>query len=325
MSQTNYPNSHNNYVKPEVFLFYGFGSEYVLHDLYLAMKKRQYTCLEVDALKEINSKIIIDKLADKKVIFITSAHFLLDKKNFSDFYPNNNKFYSVLEIIKLLKPIRSIYIPHDLTQPLIDKETDFLNQFDFFLTPNDLFTTIYGSYCKTEEVGWIKYLKNDRKIHLNNLKRAIWLLSDYVLYLKMGQEASLKRLKPVLDQGVSIKFPLWMECESFTQYFDNQGITVYSPYTNSIDLIMEHQIIITNGLSSINAESNWLGKTTINIMENSYYGDKKEYLTELLPELLFFEKITDFDLSKIPIMERSVALKTFNMDKTIQLITHGVK
>lgn len=312
-------------MKPDVFLFYGFGSEYVLHDLYLEMKKRQYSCLEVDALKRANSKIMIDQLKKKKVIFITSAHFLLDQKNFSDFYPNKNQFYGVLEIIKLLQPIRSIYIPHDLTQPLIDKEIDFLNQFDFFLTPNDLFTSIYSPYCQTENVGWIKYGENTRKTHFNNSNRAIWLLSDYVLYLKLGKETSCKRLRPVLDQGVSIKFPLWMGCESFTRYFKNQGVTVYPPSSNSIDLIMAHQLIITNGLSSINAESYFLGKPTVNIKEGSYYGDKTGYLLELLPDLLFVDKITDFKLANLATKKRPITLAKFNLDKAIQLIVDEVK
>lgn len=312
-------------MKPDLFLFHGFGSEYVLHDLYEEMKKRSYHCLEIDALKEINSKSLIDQLIGKKVVFVTSAHFLLDKKNFSDFYPNNNNFYGVLEIMELLKPIQSIYIPHDLTEPVIDRETDFLNQFDLFLTPNEIFTSIYAQYCKTEEIGWIKYKNYTKKKRPKDLNKAIWLLSDYVLHLKMGKEASFKRLKPVIDQDVTIKFPFWTDCEEFTNYFKEQGATVYPPTANSIDLITTHQIIITNGLSSVNSESYFLGKPTVNIKEGSHYGSKTAYLLELLPELLFVDKIADFDLSVIPMKKRPITLSKFDLDKAIQFITNEVK
>ncbi|HLC94584.1 MAG TPA: hypothetical protein VJH96_03380 [Patescibacteria group bacterium] len=309
-------------MKQTIFLFYGFGSEYVLHGLYKEMKKRKYICLEIDVLAVKDSTKMIQNLRGKQVVFVTSAHFLLNKKNFTEFYPNNNIFYGVLEIIQLIKPIKSVYIPHDLTQPVIDKEIEYLNQFDLFLTPTESFNSVFAEYCRTEEVGWIKLSEHMRKIQFNNSKTAIWLLSDYVLYLKMGKEASFKKLQPVLDQGVSIKFPFWMESESFTQYFKNKGVVVYSPQANSIELIMKHQIIITNGLSSINAESYLMGKTTINIEEGSHYGDSKTYLTELLPDIMFYEKISDFKLADIPILKKSCMLKPFNMKKTIELIMH---
>src|SRR3989344_7236880 len=119
-------------MKNTTYLFYGFGSEYVLHPLYLELKKRGYDCCEIDALNIKNSKKIINQLIKKPVVFITSSHLLLDKINFKDFYPSENTFYNVLEILALIKPKKSIYIPHDLTQPLINKENYFLNQFDLF-------------------------------------------------------------------------------------------------------------------------------------------------------------------------------------------------
>ena len=302
------------------YLFYGFASEYVLHNIYKEMKKQGFNCLEIDALQIKNSKKIIDSLKDKRVIFITSAHLLLDKINFTDFYPNDNEFYSVLEIIKILRPIKKIYIPHDLTQPLIQYEETYLQFFDYFLSPCEPFTSIYSQYCKTEEVGWIKYQPDQNKTK-KPTNRAIWLLSDYILHYKMGVEKSFNLIRPILEQGVAIKFPKWIGSDEFEKYYRKKGINVYSASSNTIELILDHQIIITNGLSSTIAESYFLGKTVVNIMENSHYGNYLGYLQELFPNLLYFEKIKDFDIKKINKQNNPNILKPFDIEKTINLIS----
>lgn len=299
------------------FLFYGFGSEYILHPLYIEMSKRGNNCVEIDAFITKNSKILIDTLVGKTVVFITSAHLLLDKKNFTDFYPNTNTFYSVLEIISRLRPLRSIYIPHDLTQPLIRNERQFINQFDVFLTPCEPFTSAYEQYCNVIEVGWIKYRKQQSK----SKKSAIWFLSDYVLYVKMGPEKSYRVLASIVQQGVAIKFPAWTDSNRFEQFFKKQGVHVYSSLENTVDLIQDHSIILTNGLSSIIAESYFLGKTTVNIVEGSHYGTDKEYLLDMFPQLIMIEKREDFQLSHIKIQKRESVLKPFDMERVIEVIT----
>jgi hypothetical protein len=305
-----------------VFLFYGFGSEYVLNLLYSEIKKRGYNCYEVDALNTRNSKTIIKSLIKRSVVFITSSHFLLDDVNFKDFYPSENKFYNVLQILALIKPKKSVYIPHDLTQPLINMENYFLNQFDLFLSPCEPFTSIYSQYCNTEELGWIKYTKKSfEKNKIKKRGKAIWFVSDFILHMKMGKKKSFKLLSSVLKQGVAIKFPNWDQCKEFEQYYGKMGAKVFSSTENSIDLINNHNIIITNGLSSIIAESYWLGKTTINITEGSYYGEERTYLKELFPNLIFIEKTRDFKLSNIVIKKSDVKLAPFNTNRAIELIT----
>lgn len=318
------------------YLFYGFGAEYVLNPLCKELAKRGEDCIEIDALSVKNSKNIIRKLSGQQVALVTSAHLLLDQKNFTDFYHTRNKFYSVLEIIVLLNPVRTIFIPHDLTQPFIQYESEYLNQFDFFLSPSEPYTSIYSQYIKTEEVGWIKYraspsrrqgfgrqarLRSASPLRTINSNRAIWFLSDYVLHQKMGPEASFSKIAPVLKQNVAIKFPIWFDTPVFEFYFRKKGIEVYPAETNTIALIQNHDMIITNGLSSLIAESYLMGKTVINIMEGSHYGDMLPYLKSTFPEIVFIENITDFNKDIIPLKARPVSLKPFDMEKAIKLIT----
>src|SRR3989344_7121413 len=173
------------------YLFYGFGAEYVLHPVYEEMKKQEKNCLEVDALVVRDSRKLINALQKKDVVLVTSAHLLLDRKSFTDFYPTKNIFYGVAEIISLVKPIKTIFFPHDLTEPLIQYEIQYLNQLDLFLSPIEPFTSIYSQYVPTEEVGWIKYTNSPnqkrQKVPRKN-RKAIWFLSDFILYINMGIE-----------------------------------------------------------------------------------------------------------------------------------------
>lgn len=313
-------------IKNAIYLFYGFGAEYVLHPLYTELKSRRKECVEIDALTIGNSRNIINKLKGTDVVFVTSAHFLMDQKNFTDFYPTTKKFYSVLEIIALLKPIKTVYIPHDLTQPLIDYETEYLNQIDLFLTPSEPYTSIYSQFCRVEEIGWIKYQASSnqeaKKRKNQNANKALWLISDYVLHKKMGVEASFEATNPILKQGVSIKFPIWFDTSKFESYYIKKGAFVYPSATNTIDLILQHDIIITNGLSSIIAESYLLGKTTVNIMQYAHFGNELEYLHTNFPDMIFYENIVDFKLSQVPKKTNKPTLKPFDMQKAIDLITN---
>lgn len=288
------------------------------------MKKRGFKCIEIDASIVKNSRKIIDELRNKPIIFITSAHFLLDYVNYKDFYPTNNEFYGILDTISILKPKKSVFIPHDLTQPLIKMEKYFLNLFDLFISPCEPFTSIYSSYCRTVELGWVKYRDiSDKKKFLKKSK-AVWFLSDFILHIKMGKEKSYELLSPIVKQGVAMKFPFRPPYSSqFEEYYSKMGIPVYSMHSNTIDLIKQHNIIITNGLSSTIAESYWFGKPTVNIMEGSYYGEDKAYLEELFPNLIFVKKIKDFNFNRIPAKKGDKILKPFDMQTAIELITEN--
>lgn len=304
-------------MKP-TYLFYGFGSEYVLHSIFTIMVRRGYSCIEIDALTMGDSRKLIDNLKGSPVIFITSAHLNLSEKNFKHFYKTESHFYGVLEILSLLKPIKKIYIPHDLTQPLIDYEKEVLNQFDIFLSPCEPFTSMHAPYCKTIEVGWIKYKKNKRV----KSKGIIWFLSDFVIHLRMGAKQSRKFLHPILHQGVGIKFPLWPGHDEFEDYFNNLEYIVYPAEENTIELIQKHDTILTNGLSSLIAESYFMGKNTINIMEGSHYGENIPYVRELCPDVVFIDKIHDFKLTELPRNTRKPTLQPFDMKTAINVITN---
>ena len=301
------------------FLFYGFGAEYVLHPVYQEMTQRGFDCLEIDPLQDTDSQEKIQRLKGNNIIFITSAHFLLNEKNFKYFYPSDNHFYGTLEVMSILKPRASIFIPHDISQRVIGYEKEYLNQFTAFCSPCEPFTSTYSHYTKTIETGWIKYKAKEKTILRKH--GAIWFLSDFILHLTWGVEKSYHFLQPVLSQGISIKFPQWPGSEEFEQYFTEKGVHVFPNKENSIDLILAHDIVLTNGLSSIIAESYFLGKTTVNIMEGSHYGDEKTYLETLFPQLHFIQTIQEFDLRNIHIQKREAVLKPFQMERMVQFLS----
>ncbi len=302
----------------KTYLFYGFGAEYVLHPLYTAMKQAGHTCIEIDPLQTPDSIQQIHDMKDRNIIFVTSAHFLLNEKNFKYFYPTESHFYGTLEVMCLLKPAASVYIPHDLTQPVIDYEKEYLNQFTAFCTPCEPFTSAYAPYTQTKEMGWIKYQNHSNIIIPTH--RAIWFISDFILHLKWGTAHSYRLLEPILSQGVSIKFPHWPGSDEFEEYFSQKGIHVYPSTENTIDLIHAHEIILTNGLSSLIAESYFSGKTTLNIKEGSHYGNDLNYLKILFPKLRFVDSIAACDMKSIQNETRPSVLKPFQMKNMVQFL-----
>lgn len=305
-----------------IYLFYGIGSEYVLHPIYEKMNQIGYVCIEIDCLKEKDSKKIIKSLRHKKIVFVTSYHLLLDNKNFHDFYSGEINFFGVLEIIQLLKPIKSIYIPHDLTQPLIDKEEKFINLFDIFISPCEPFTSIYSSICNTQEGGWIKYLNDSNLKKQPILNKTVWFVSDFVTLYNYGIKSLFDFMKPIISQQVAVKFPSWKNSDKVEKFFIDQGVSVYKSTANSIGIIKKSDLIITNGLSSINAESYFMGKTTVNIKDRSHYGNFENYMKKLLPNIIYYNSPTEFKTKSIIIQNNEPILEPFKMKKVIKLITN---
>lgn len=144
------------------YLFYGFNGEYVLNPVYKEMIKRGYSCVEIDTAYELDQKGKLDTLKGKQVVLVTCAHVFFDKLNINMIYPTYPDSYSVLEVMDYLKPVRSIYYPHDLMDGFSHADKDYFSLFDYYLSP--LPVNAHGNrYCPVVNVGWVKKNKIMRK------------------------------------------------------------------------------------------------------------------------------------------------------------------
>lgn len=303
-----------------LYLFHGFASEYVLHPLYSEMKKCGHHCLELDLLNKQLDKTLVDELQSKNVVLITSGHIALDHDSYPDVYKGCDTYWSPLEIISIVNPIRSYYIPHDLTHPLIDNEHSYLGLFDCFFVPLKKFS-IYDRFCRVENLGWIK--KNfNFDTNSKNTRDAIWFMSDIGYHQEhYGVEATYNKMAPILNQGVAVKFPAWPITEIYEDFFRSMGVTVHSSSENLMQLLHEYQLIITNSESSVVSEAYYSGKRTLNITEQYNLGKERKSFANL-NNLRYLDYIENFDLhTELQAPENENILRGFDFHKAMELIT----
>lgn len=243
-----------------VHLFFGYGSEYSLHDLYTYMAAKGDPCIEVDMLIHPDVVGALRGLDGRVATFVTSAHLLYDARNFF-FYRTERTVISPLHVISTLAPAAAVYYPHDLKDPVKPEEEPYLPLFDLLLSPLPALDR-FNAYLPVRRVGWIKRSrKPDRVMPPEfNPGRAVFFTGAFQYYLNRGFQSFYDEFKPLFDAGIAVKFPVWHEAAAFEEFLRARGVGVYPSSSNSIHVMEENEVIFTQALSSVGIEACLLGR-----------------------------------------------------------------
>lgn len=220
----------------------------------------------------------LTEIGNRSLVFVTSAHLLYDRRNFF-YYLTERNIVSALHIISTLKPIASVYYPHDYKDPIKDEEINYLSLFDLLLWPYVEKDARLDGIITTQTVGWIKYIRN-RDVLLPPMQEnggRVFFLGAYQTYLNAGMETFYDDFAELFAAGLSVKLPRWHDNEQFEQMLVNRGVAVYPSDTNSIDVMCANEVIVTHALSSVVLEGCQLGKSVIYIQNPRFdYLDPQE-------------------------------------------------
>ncbi|MEZ6138197.1 MAG: hypothetical protein R3C53_25210 [Pirellulaceae bacterium] len=281
----------------------GVDSEYVLQGLCSHLRNRGYPVIELDFGKfEGSAEEKLRRLRKQPTVYITSAHTNLSIRvaehlspRFAANYPN---YLSPVEIIPLLEPKLSMYVPHDLLTPYGDEnlgEIRMLGLFDHVLAPYQApaLQATLGTHTKVHDAGWVKYaaatlelpsvnpwleklgkslgFPRGPKVDKSQTRPRIALFVSMIEHLrtKYGVAGVVDYLRPLLNAHVYVKFPVWSGIAEIEQLVsrDTDAIVVPST-TTSIDLIRRSDIVICNSASSIHAESCLLGVPVVCLLDD---------------------------------------------------------
>lgn len=269
----------------------GVASEYVLGDLADYLRERGHSVHEFDfAHFKGDALAALKSLDGSQCTYITSAHSNLSNAVaevltplFVTHYPN---YLAPLEILGILRPRQSIYVPHDLLAPYGESnlnEYRYLDLFDHILAPYPApaMRALLGSSTKVHTAGWIKNankknqaLQDRSKKNTNELKSSsprVALFISYIEHLRSryGDQGVYDYFKPLLNSDVQVKLPDWNGVKAIETLFERDGNCQIFPSTgNSIDLIEVADIVVCNGASSIHAEAHLLGRPTICLLDD---------------------------------------------------------
>lgn len=322
----------------------GIDSEYVLGDLSSFLRNRGYEVLELNFAKTTRSESenILTLAKTNPIIYITSAHVNYTSQAIEHTQPTMYKQYplylSPLEILAILNPIKSIFIPHDLLTPFGDNnlsETRVLDLFDVILSPTEEHTLSLRSALPTStkiyNAGWIKnHCCISKTPDQPKRKIVMFITFIYALQQTLGNKGVVDYLSPLLTKDVSIKFPNWEGVSVIEKLIKKKhpSTEIIPAKYSSVKIIKEADIIICNGTSSIHAESCLLGKPTICLLDNMglslsiQYEKLKKYKGLYFHDYRNKQPIPCHIIKKLNAQKNRVNTKTFDFDFVETLISN---
>lgn len=287
-----------SYNKDVLYLFYGYGCEYSLSPLAGYMRNKSYNVMELDLLNTMNTYDLLDTMKGKNIVFITSWHLFFDNTNFRDFHKGAADVLSPLEVMDYLRPMKSVYYPHDLTNFLHEQEWSWLDLFDVAMVPyknNDYY--LLKKYTNVYETGWIKKTKPTDKAGSDSKKlHAVHFPSNLAYIMSQSPDEYYKQWKPLFDTGVNVKFPLWDGFDEYKAVLENNGVSLVESNKTVFDVIDSCDIITTTGGSSVLYEAGLSGRPVISVLDGAM---TREQYYEILPDYKWLYKLDVLDAAAL--------------------------
>jgi hypothetical protein len=306
-----------------LFVFFGAESEYVLHPLFVEMTKRGYRCAELHETPEQSiAREMATIIADPaQKILITSAHF-----SWEDRYMMSAMEVpdcpALVEIIAALKPVYTVYYPHDLSQPMLTNETGCLPLIDLYLATSPL-ENMFSGETSVREVGWIK-APADIGAKAERWGRGLWLTMsiEYIL-VENGTEKTLGYMEKWLHEWLSIKFAPFPQFAEIEQILTKRGINIIDRNMTPPVAARHFDFVVTNGESSVVRESAMMGIPTYLVTGIGLFGKTS---TRNMWQFTDLENVHVVEtLDDIPDRQNPAAptMIPFDMDAAIEAIVAG--
>jgi len=304
----------------KLYVFFGYWIEYTLNPLYIYMKEQGYNCIEILPTTCSNMRKTLSELKEKEIIFITSAHVFLDN--------TNGKFNSThlppLEAIDILNPIKNVFYPHDIVDFANKSDMLWLNSiFNVVLLPFDGYSHFACHGKPVYNVGWIK---KHGKIGSGNRYKVGHGIGELHYYKKIGYDNLYSIFRSIWDQGVIVKSTIG-DREKLQSFWEQKNVNYIDPSLSIFELIDSCEIMLTNGITSINLESALSGRFTINMLDGIVNYQTHEQFFKGIPNLKLMNINDTAELLKeyfrgdfFPPQGEDV-LKPFDFKQAVSLIT----
>jgi hypothetical protein len=303
-----------------LYVFFGYWIEYTLNPLYIYMKEQGYNCIEILPTTCPDMRKALSELNADEYIFITSAHAFLDNTNGK--YNNTN--LPPLEAIDILRPVKSVFYPHDFVDFGNKLDMLWLNSiYDIVLLPIDGYSHFACNDKHIYNVGWIKKYG---KIGTGTRYKVGHGIGEWHHHRKMGFEHVYNIFRSIWDQGVIVKNTMADRIKLQT-FWEEKKVNYIDPSLSIFELIDSCEIILTNGITSVNLESALSGRFTINMLDGIVDQQTHEYYFKGVPNLKIMTISDTAELLKeyyrgefIPPQGEDI-LKPFDFEQAVRLIT----
>lgn len=243
-----------------IFLLLGFASEYSLGTIARQLRDVGKHVIEVDF-----SKNKIPDLGDAEVVLITSQHPARTAWIFRHSYGQTapyDSYQSPMECLRQLNVCCSVFVPHDLEQPIIEDEIAYLSFFDFYCSPYE-FTPGLELICRPLYTGWAKHTDfgpTEFPYQPAARMNGVFFVNQLTKLMHRGGAACLlEEYAVAVNHEVPFKLPDWPGVADIERELKQAGAIVIPADTLSTQVIAHSSQIFSNAAGSVLAEAAYLG------------------------------------------------------------------
>lgn len=258
-----------------IFLLAGFGSEYSLEPIARYLTDNGFSAVVADMQKRP-----LPRLPAKPTIFITSQHPSCSSAIFRHHWgqsPPYANYVGPLEIIRHLRPACSVFVPHDLEQPVRPDELAYMAAFDIYCAPSSRMNPTLRYACRVLCSGWVKHNHFDDLPHeIKALAEAkgVFFLNQVVTVMHAGGASFVRANYPaIFSEHLPVKLPLWPGSYGLEEELRQLGALVIAAETPSTKLIAASPLIYVNAPGSVIAEARYVG-TPVILVGDSVHPDR---------------------------------------------------
>jgi hypothetical protein len=205
-----------------------------------------------------------------KTRIISSAHFLVSSYTlrYGRLKPSEwvnysiRDFPSLVETLRVLKPRKFFWFPHDLSEPFVREDIPFLPLADCIFTVNrDMDQKVRGIAKKTQIVGWPRINKNNS---LAANYGPVWFITFFQrIQERWSPDEFANIVSPLIKLQVLFKFPAWTNTSVYETAIEKTGGSCISIDKVSLDVLLQSQLPIISAGSSMELEAEFAGKPYI--------------------------------------------------------------
>ncbi|WP_187365169.1 hypothetical protein [Cellulosimicrobium cellulans] len=241
------------------FVLVGLGAELSLRPLGRRLADLGHRTVVVDLADRAADASVVPP-GDGPLVLVSSQHLAMSGGVYDEFTGLTSHYVAPQVLRDRLGADLLVYVPHDLSEPVLDSEVDLLQTVDLYAAA-DRDAWWASAHVPTVVVGWAGTAGPDSTDWSSApVDQGVLFLTQVRWLMEQGGPDFVRRtLARTLASGLAVKLPVWPGIESLADALREDGVPLLDPLLPAALVARHTPLVVTNGPSSVLAEASDAG------------------------------------------------------------------
>ncbi|WP_448061650.1 hypothetical protein [Cellulomonas hominis] len=248
------------------FVLVGLGAELSLRPLAARLTDLGYPNAVVDLAERAADRSVVPA-GDGPVVLVSSQHLAMSGAVYDAFTGLSSHYAAPQTLRQRVGADLLVYVPHDLSEPVLPSEVDLLQTVDLYAAP-DADSWWARAYVPTVVVGWVgtAWTRGTAWDTLPLHHGVLFLTQVRWLMEQGGADFVRSALAHTLATGLSVKLPVWPGIEPLAEALVEDGVPLLDRRLPAAVVARNTPLVVTNGPSSVLAEASEAGHRPVMVL-----------------------------------------------------------